>query len=240
MALGKTLGEVLTMTLHECKVSAQSALSQDVREQFKHFITTTQEMLVDDFDWPDFDVTTDLTAAKWFVKALAAGQRFYDFPTGMDPQTCTGVEFKLGTTWLGLERGITRDDYSCFNSDDDVRATPPQKWDFHGLTQFEVWPMPSETGTVSLNGRQAVALVTAESTVMKIDSIALAFFAAARYYESKADEVSLAQASLKMRHGMKRLSTLKIRRSRKAVRINFAQLGGPKKIDPRDRVIVAS
>ena len=239
MAVGKTLAQVLEKACFEVGLSAQAALNQDVRARLKSYIVDEQERLLDEYDWPDFKGTTD---SKWFDVEMAAGQRYYDWPSGMDPNTITGVAYQYSGVWNPLPRGITLADYTAFNSDDDVRVDPPIKWDWHTGDQFEVWPMPASDALTSVRfeARQLVTAPVAESAVLVLDHIILAKFAAASYYRAQTDETGESRrlAAERYAEGMRRLATLKVRKG-KGTRINLAAAGQtPHLMDPRFRIRV--
>lgn len=238
MAVGKTLAQTITQACHEAGLSAQSALNQDVREAIKAFIVTEQETVLDDFDWPELKGNDD---GQWFDVDLAEGQRYYDWPTGMDWLTVTGVWFQQGSVWVPVERGISVDDYSSFDSDSDVRADPVMKWDYRTEAQIEVWPIPASVGALRIAARRKPSEPVAESAVLVIDHIVLAKRAAASYLRTKPDETGemrkLAQA--RYAEAAARLTTLRARRNKHRTKMNFASHGPPPHpMDPRTRIRV--
>lgn len=247
MATGKTLQQVVAMTAFECRFTTDESLTLDMRETLKHFCRTEQSRLVDEFDWPEFKGTD---GAAWFDLQLVEGQRFYDYPTGCDPDKVTGVHVKFGNVWIPLLYGITPDDYTSFNSDDDVRVDPAIKWARRaanrggtaGLgSQVEIWPIPSSGATDSLArfaSSQTIDEAVSESQIMVIDDLAIMHFAASRYWEGLEDGGP--QALKCYARGQQRLTTLKVRKSKNRARLNYANLHArPHPLDPRYRVLVA-
>lgn len=239
MATGKTLGHVLTKTLHEIGKSSQSALNIDARETLKSFIVDEQERLVDEYQWLSFVGDED---GRYFDIELVAGERYYDWPDNFDWKTLRGVAYLLNGTWVPVDYGITLQDYSAFNPENDERSEPTQKWDFHTEEQIEIWPLPSSNGgTVRLEGRGLPNMTVSEALVLSIDSIALQKFAAASYLRSKTDETGESRrlGDIRYAEGLGRIRTLKARRG-KHQRISFTGGRMPDAMDPRFRIRVAS
>lgn len=234
--LGKTLAEVVSMAAFEARLTTQSSLTQDVRDLLRHLVRTEQATLIDEFDWPEFKGEE---GNAWFDVETAAGQRFYDYPEGMDPDTIVGVYYKFGSVWTPLCSGISLDDYSAYDSDEDVRSDPPQKWGKRAEGQFEIWPIPATNDNlIRFAARQQVDEATLDNQVIVVDALAVAFFAASRYTEI--DEDKTRSRNLYGR-GQKRLTTLKVRKSKTGARVNFAKHGPPPHpLDPRHRIRVVT
>lgn len=242
MATGRTLAQVLADVCVQVGVSSVAAQQQDIREALKTHIRNEQERLIDDYDWLPFKNATE---GSWFDVTLVAGERYYDWPDGFDYKTLKGMWCLMNGTWLPINYGITLDDYTAFSSEDDERADPVQKWDFHTEEQLEIWPLPvDDGGTIRLEGRQLPDVVAAsESTVMVIDHIALSKFAAASFLRSRPDETGENRrlASERYAEGLGRITTLKARKGKHTTRMNFARTGRmPDMMDPRFRIRVAS
>lgn len=240
MATGKTLLRVLQDTCAEIGLSTQSALVQDVRESLKRMIVNEQEQLIDDYDWLAFK---GAEPGRFFDIELSAGERYYDWPDAFDYKTLEGVWTLEGSVWLPVNYGISQDEYSAYNSDDDVRADPVMNWDFYSEEQIEIWPLPnSDGGTVRLKGRSLPDEPVSESSVMVMDHIALSKMAAASYLRSKPDETGEARRLGDTRYyeGLKRIGVLKARKN-KHVKLNFATpTRMPDRMDPRFRIRVVS
>lgn len=234
--LGKTLAEVVTMTAFEARLTTQSSLTLDVKEHLRHLVRVEQATLLDEYDWPEFKGEE---GNAWFDVELAAGQRYYDYPEGMDADSIVAVHYKFGNVWTQLTDGIRLEDYSAYDSDNDVRSDPPQKWGRRAEGQFEVWPMPATNGNlVRFSARQKVDEATQDAQVIVVDAIAVSLFAASRYLET--DEGSVRSRNLYGR-AQKRLTVLKVRKSKAGPRVNFAQHGPPPHpLDPRYRIRTVS
>lgn len=114
-------------------------LGVDYLQKLKRDINRAYRSLYDDFDWPHLK-TED-------VKDLAAGQRYYDFPSKFElGGIASVVPFYNGQFHTALTRGIGTSEYATFDSYADVRSDPVMRWDtyFDGsTTQFQVWPIPA-------------------------------------------------------------------------------------------------
>lgn len=239
VGLVKTLGAVFEKVCIEVGISTQAALNIDVKNAIKSFIADEALRLVDEFDWLKLRGDGN---QRWFDVTLHAGQRYYDFPAGMDPQTITGVATLQGGAWQPLTYGITLDDYTAFNSDDDARADPAMKWDFKG-EQFEVHPIPAtDDGTVRFEARQSASEVIDDALPVPFDYICVAKFAAASYLRSRHDDAGemRRRADKRYAEGMARLTTLKSRRGKFGASLNFARPRRDEIFDPRFRIRVVS
>jgi hypothetical protein len=105
-----------------------------------------QETFYADAEWPH--LFTDVT------KELVEGQRYYDFPEGIDTSSIIRVTFKDGESYdyQDIRRGIRDRHYASSDSRLCERDYPPELYDFRALPdgrmQFEVWPLPSSSGGV--------------------------------------------------------------------------------------------
>ena len=139
MARRTTLGTLVTMLRSETFTSVNSAHGVSQESTMKHLLARVQEDLWDEFEWPHLRVFED--------KALQAGQRYYDYPTGVRFDRIKAVWVRNGSQWVPLRRGIGPDQYSIYDSDDTAaRSDPARNWDFYAgaaADQFEIWPMPA-------------------------------------------------------------------------------------------------
>lgn len=234
MAIGKTLSEVVSYVQEELGLSAVANLGIDVRERIKGRIRSAHEEIATEHEWLHLRAQT---TNAWWDKVTSAGQRYYDWPAGMDPMTITKVFYEFGDSFIELTRGISPTDYTAFNSDEDVRSSPAQKWDWHGTTQFELWPMPpSDAITVRFQARANPLALTAETDVLVIDHIAVGKLAASRYLTSKDPKASATFRA----EAMRRIRLLLHYQNRGTL----IDLGGMQKptdpLDPRTRIRVVS
>jgi hypothetical protein len=142
MPRGITLGELITDLRHETNTSADPALGIQSRDKYAHVLKRAQETLWLEHDWQHLKVTRFVT--------MAAGQRYYDWPSDLAPDRIDRVEFREETTsnWRPVDRYITTEDLNLHDSDTGVRQDGVKKWDLNeDGAQFEVWPIPESNGT---------------------------------------------------------------------------------------------
>ena len=164
MARNQQLGDVIEKALIYAKYQTNASRGPDFREHAKNLIISRQKFYYDEFDWPFMNIIRGEAE-----KSIAAGQRYYDFPTKLSQEHSFALYYKHSNVWIKLEQGITLDDYSTFDSDNDERSEPLLKWDFYGETQFEVWPLPSTTGTVRFLGKKALTALVQEEDTLDLD-----------------------------------------------------------------------
>ncbi len=165
MARNVQLGDVIDRTLKEARHTTNSSSGADFRQHVKELIITTQEFYYDEFNWP-FMKTTKANSRK----TLAAGQRYYDFPSLLSQEHSFRCWYKHHDVWIELDQGIGPAEYSAFDSDDDERSEPALKWDFHDETQFEIWPIPSSNDKeVWFEGKKALTSLVNETDRLDLD-----------------------------------------------------------------------
>jgi len=150
-------------------------------------LRSVQETLYDDWDWPFMRVRAD--------KAMAAGSRYYDFPTNINPERIEKVEYLWGTQWRPVEAGVTMEHYSIYDSDSDARQDPVQRWDWIDTgsgEQVEVWPIPLSAGTLRFTGFRNLNALIANSDTCDMDDLLIVLFAAASVEKNTDDAAKLA------------------------------------------------
>lgn len=142
MARGKQYTQLLADLRAELRRNPDPGVRAADLSALQQATKRAYETLYDEYDWPHLRRT--------FPKVpLAAGQRYYDFPTDMDYDRLEDVKVWYGSLPFDVDRGIEIDDYASYNSEatTPVRATPVLKWDVRWVTtkeQIEVWPIPSD------------------------------------------------------------------------------------------------
>ena len=147
MARGTQFLSLITDLRAELRRSSSVAVGVDDLDSLKQVLNRVYQTLVMQYNWPHLRIM-------FKVVSLAAGQRYYDFPTG----AWSGATVKLiyerviraAVTYSGqvqdIERGIDFEEYASYNSDDDERAEPALRWDvtWTGTAdQIEIWPIPN-------------------------------------------------------------------------------------------------
>lgn len=188
MARNRTLEELLFDLRAECRMSTDSIVGQSSNPALKVLLRRTQEILYDKWDWPHLD-------GVWFDKTLSAGQRYYDFPSGLNYERATTASVLFGGLWTPLGHGFGTAQYNQYNSDNDERSDPVLKWRIYSGSQFEVWPIPAVAGTIRFTGSQGLGSFDQDSDVCVLDGTMIVLFAAAEVLADKPrGKVLLAQA----------------------------------------------
>jgi hypothetical protein len=173
---GVTLSVLIAQLRAELQQSTAPSLGQSYRDTLKRRLQTTQEWLWLEYTWPFLTARSSIS--------LQAGSRYYNFPTNAPLEQVREVLVKYDAKWLPVERGITMDDYSVYDSDDDVRLDPALKWDVlntGSVEQMEFWPLPATNGTnnVRVISQKPLKAFTSDSDVCTLDSNLLLWFSAA-------------------------------------------------------------
>lgn len=166
MARRKQFSQLITALRSELGRSTDPASSPADLPQLKQVLNRNYESLYDAYDWPFL--------TKWFAPfGLNEGERYYDFPTGVDldrMETIVGWWNGMATP---LTRGIGIDQFNITNSEDDERADPVERWDVHATAtheQIEVWPIPNSGGqTIQIRGRIKFAALVDEADLCLLD-----------------------------------------------------------------------
>lgn len=186
MARGTSLSMLFTMLRAECGHSVSVAAGIDNEAALLQKLQRTQQMLYDEYDWP-------FMMNEWDIP-MAAGVRYYDFPTevGFPGLTVINLESTV-EAWIDysgrpikLDRGIGQPQYAQYNSNAPVpdQAGPVRRWDIKRSTdnreQIEVWPIPADsTNILWLAGKKKLRPLVGASDVCDIDDIAIVLTAAA-------------------------------------------------------------
>lgn len=109
MPRGVTLGQMVTDLRAEVGHTTEAALGKNKRAQLVRILQRTQQWLYDDFDWPFLNKQHDID--------LNAGQRFYDFPSGVQIEHVKSYAVRWGSQYLPLTNGIGAAQYSAMESE---------------------------------------------------------------------------------------------------------------------------
>lgn len=207
MALRSTFGSIVEMARNEARLSTNTSRGVDHLDHIKQLVKRHYTMLAEDYDWQHLEINRDYDESR---KALAAGQRYYDFPTAINQQKIGNMWLKWGVVWRKVDYGISFGDYSSLDPDSDARADPVLKWDWYGDTQFEVWPVPSSNGDaaapysgwVGFEGQRAVEQYVDDTNRADLDDYLIALHVAAELLtensQKGAAEAKIAAASRRM------------------------------------------
>lgn len=172
MPVGVTLLNLLNDLKAEANISMNVAHGVQARDAQVYLLRRVQEELYTQHDWPTLAIDRDV--------ALSPGQRYYNFPADIDFAFVNSAVVRNATIWEELCFGIGSDELNTYNSDDDFRTFPPRNWDYNGDTgQFEVWPVPSQAGTLRFYGRKKLRPLAADTDTCTLDSTLIVLYAAA-------------------------------------------------------------
>lgn len=213
--MGDTLATLIEEVQYELVQVASPAAGQNFREHIKARIRREYRRLYDEHDWPDL--------IDWVAMTTSAGQRYYDFPAGASLDTTLAIHQKFGNIWSDpIERGVDPTLYNAFDSDANVRVDPIQRWRAKG-TQVEFWPMPASALPLVFVAKRAFVPLVNETDRSLLDTDLVVLNAAAQLARRYNDQ----EAALILARATARMDTLKSRKSRGALKANFAGGGDP-------------
>lgn len=184
MARGTQLLKLVEMLREEVSRATSVAVGNDDLAGLKNKLSRTQEVLYDEYDWPFLQEVFP-------AKTLQAGERYYDFPDGMNPERISdndnpddpGVVIWYSNLPRPIQRGIGFREYAIYNSDAGVRQEPALAWDVRWTgtsEQFEIWPIPvSNTTTIQFKGVRTLRPLISDSDVCDLDDQLIVLFSAA-------------------------------------------------------------
>lgn len=216
MARGTTFSELRLKVRAEARLSTNTSRGLDSNDYIDQIINRVYETLWDDHDWSFLRILKSDAG-----KALASGQRYYDYPVKMSVETIERVWAKFGNVWHELEYGIPPDIYNDLDSDDDERSDPPLRWMIRDEDQFEIWPLPaSNDGELRFEGRRAFTELVDDTDRAEIDDILITLIAAGEILASQNQK----DAQVKFDQASRRLGTLAGRTAGRTT-VNFARGG---------------
>jgi len=171
---GKQLQEVVAQLRAETGRNQAVAVGTSELDNLKEQLRRMQELLYDDYDWPFLNIERTIN--------LQAGQRYYDFPLDLNYDRLNAVKFKYGGNYCNVERGITFDDYSAYDSPAGVRSSPLIKWDIRNtgtIEQLEAWPIPNDAGTLHFFGTKKLNALVDDADRFDLDDRLVVLFTAA-------------------------------------------------------------
>lgn len=176
MARGTTLLELLSMLRDETGRNNSVAVGVDDVPTMKHALRRWQATLYDKHDWAHMRTVFDRIP-------MQAGERYYDFPATLNFDRIERVAFWNNGVAEPAIRGIGFDEYSIYDSENDVRADPPLRWDVRHTgsgEQIEVWPVPATDDEYELQfiGIRTLGALIADADTADLDDYLIVLFAA--------------------------------------------------------------
>lgn len=183
MARGVTLVKLLNDLRAECRLSLNPAHNAQDRAAQVIALQRAQELFWGDFAWPHLRVDR-------FID-IQNGQRYYDMPDDLDIDRITDIQVRYGSIYQPLKWGIGAPEFAVYDSELDVRATPPMAVKITEDEQLEVWPIPDQNADLTtLDGRIKVTGIRRLSPFVNNDDTAdlddrlLILYCAAEYLAS--------------------------------------------------------
>ena len=202
MARGKQLLSLIAQLRAETGRTQDVSVGVDEVENLKVILQRTQETLYEEYEWPHMRVQKTIT--------LSAGQKNYDLPSGLNFDRIQDVKLRYNSVYVDLERGITFDDYSIYdsNASTPVRSFPTLKWDVRDTgsgEQIEVWPIPNTSATVYMFGTKILGDLIQDADTADLDDRLIVLFAAAEILARQKSN----DAKMKLSQAERRLAMLR-------------------------------
>jgi hypothetical protein len=238
MARGTQLLKLVEMLREECNRATSVAVGNDDLPGLKNKLSRTQEVLYDEYDWP-------FLRQVFPAKTLQAGERYYDFPVGLnleriddnDGPEGPGVVIWYSSIPMPIRRGIGFPEYAIYNSDAGVRQEPALAWDVRWTgtrEQIEIWPIPvSNTTTLQFSGIRKLRPLIADSDVADLDDQAIVLTAASEILARQGSASAPAIAGLALAR-LKRMKA-RVKSASPAYRLGMGNSNSP---DPRFPITV--
>jgi hypothetical protein len=206
---GKQLSQVREQLQSEIRSSTATSRGVDNLAYLNELIKRSQEVLYEEEWWPFLKAEKNVSR-----KTLAADQRYYDAPAGINRDRVKAVHHKYSASvWVPIDQGIGPEEYTAYDSDDGATADPALRWDWHGLSQFEVWPMPaSDGGLIWFEAMIPLPQVNDDNDILVLDDRAIVLRAAAEILAAdghKDAQAKLSQAQTRVNMLMGNVSSKK-------------------------------
>ena len=237
---GIRLDELVDRLRAEVGHSTNAQVGQNSYDYLVQVLSRTQRRLVEEYDWAHLKVKRDI--------AVEAGQRYYPCPEDLHYERIIDVDFKDGTLWRPLIRGIDPTLFNIHDSDRNHQNWPVQHWDVYenldGPTDvvgfIELWPIPNRSasafdGMVRLTGFMQAPELIGPNDKCVLDGSLLVLYAAAEICARQ----NQADAQLKLTAAQQLMSRLQNQNSNKKKYVSFSPNADMQRKNPwRQRNIV--
>lgn len=228
MARGTQFLEIVTRTKSESGRLNSVAVGVDELANVKEAINSVYATLYMDHDWPHL--------RKTFTVSLAAGQRYYNFPSGLNVERLEEVYVNWNDIRHRLDRPIDFEDYNDHDSDLGERNDPVLKWDVRwtgSSEQIEFWPIPATPYTVYFRGIQDAPRLVNDSDVCLLDDTLVVLFSAASLLSDEKE------SEKKLKLAQQHLANLKVRGKGGSSEFRLGIGHGEERVHPRAVVRVS-
>jgi len=231
MARGATLSQMISDLRDELRRANSSSAGPDDVGSLRRTLNHVYRLLYYSHDW-------SFLKTRFPAITFNTGQRYYDFPAGLDPDRITDVKLAWSGNFVDIERGIDIADFNAFDPEADERTSPAIKWDvtFTGTKeQIEIWPLPDSTAqSLRFTGVYACSELIDNDDRCRLESELVVLFAAAELLKAQKSE----DADAKLAQAQSLLSLIKLRSTSaggKSYRVGLGS-GEPEKLNPRTTV----
>lgn len=174
MARNVQLSTMLDRLRAEARHAILPAAATDTEHRLRNKLRRVQEELYDLHDWPFLRVERTV--------AMAAGQRYYDFPDDLNLDRLEEVHVYYSTHPVPIWRPIGQQQHAIYDSDQDERNDPVQAWDIRWTgdeAQMEVWPIPATNDQyVEFKGLRSLRPLVDDDDVCDLDDTLIVLTAA--------------------------------------------------------------
>lgn len=182
MALGTTLGQLVSMFRDEAGLASTAALSQNSLEAIKTTLRRVQDFLYTDFYWPHLVVERD--------EPLRAQEIYYTFDPDLDPyriaQAWTRDE--PDNDWTPVLFGITYGMRNASSVEQGDTADRIRAYDYYEDGQFEVWPAPdTDLGVLRFSGLRKLRPMIQDADRADLDDRLIVLYAASQWLARSKD-----------------------------------------------------
>jgi hypothetical protein len=220
---GIRLDELVDRLRAEVGHSTNAQVGQNSYDYLVQVLSRTQRRLCEEYDWAHLKIKRDI--------AVEAGQRYYPTPDSLHYERITDVEFKDGSLWRPLIRGVDESLFSMHDSDRGHQNWPLQHWDVHenldgpaDTTGFlEFWPIPNRSasqfdGIVRLTGYMQAPELTHPNDKCVLDGSLLVLYAASEICARQ----NQSDAQMKLTAAQQLMSRLQNQNSNKKKYVSFS------------------
>lgn len=202
MARGVSLEQLVYRLRAEVGELTEDAVGTSNIPALKQNLRRWQDILYHRYDWPFLKHMP--------FKALAANQRYYDPPTGINMDRIIAVSVWYGGTPVPIERGIGEEEFQSYASDDGETSSPALRWDWkwvesQNADMIEVWPIPATNDErLQFTGLRALKPLVADTDTADLDDNLIVLFCAAEILARRDEE----DAKLKLKAAEELFGTL--------------------------------
>lgn len=235
MPIGVSLADLRLELYAETNQSLNPAHGLNIKDTYDHQLRRTQLEQWRMFQWPHLRLYKDV--------AIGQGQRYYNYPAGLPFDAIDKIWRKENDNWYPVDYGITPDTYSVAGGEN-TQQWPPRRWrnvaSYNSTTQrtdpmsqFEIWPIPSQAGMMRVEGQAPVNPLVDDSDTCVIDSTLIVLFAAAEILanqESEGAGIKLQKAQQYQRKLMTNLGATK--RKMRSLSFEGGTMGPPGRGQP--------